>query len=72
MWDETRDLAPILDNYQQKEFTGPGCVFFGVMSSKSSRRKVRRSSKLSACGVWKGENETDPELMEGAAHHPLT
>lgn len=40
------------------------------MATKSSLR--RKSSKLTAANVWKGENETDPELMEETDKHPLT
>lgn len=27
--------------------------------------------RLTACGVWKGENESDAELMEGYESSPL-
>ena len=43
-----------------------------MASKSSSHRSGRKRSKLTAGGVWKGENETDPELMEEKDQHPLT
>ncbi len=43
-----------------------------MASKSSSHRSGRKRSKLTAGGVWKGENETDPELMEEKDKHPLT
>ena len=42
------------------------------MASRSSRRLANKRQKFTAGGVWKGENETDPELIEGRDKHPLT
>lgn len=36
------------------------------MATKPSYKSTRKHTRLTAAGVWKGENETDPELIERA------